>query len=111
MRDGTNATRTVPIEDNEAPPPPVLTAVQARTNPVPTAPGRRFSNVDYQEIMSGRNPPSPMPAKATATSKVPEAKYANAEYQLLRLRAASTPTQLRSRERKAVIKLNNGMWI
>ncbi len=80
------------------------TAAQARTNPVPPIPGRRFLNVNYQEILSGRKPPPPMPAKATttATSNIPEEKYTNSEYQLLHLRATSMPTQLRSRERKVV---------
>ncbi|KAI2501046.1 hypothetical protein MHU86_13400 [Fragilaria crotonensis] len=100
VRDGTNEARTVPIEDEEVIEEVIPPPVSRRT--------KRFPQVDYQAIMSGRNPPSPLPDKATAPSEVPEEKYTNTEYQLLRLRAASTPTQLRSRERKAVIKFYNG---
>lgn len=66
VRDGTNEARTVPIEDEEV--------IEEVIPPPESRRTKRFPQVDYQAIMSGRNPPSPLPDKAAAPSEVPEEK-------------------------------------
>lgn len=107
VRDDTNAARMVPVEDEDN---PALQDSPSKQSPTPTR--RRFPNVNYQEILQGSNPsPPPMDSTAMPPSSLPDEdnnKYTNPEYQLPRLRSTSTPTQLRTRERKAVIKFYNG---
>lgn len=119
VRDGTNAARTVPIDDDDELPQPTVSP-QSQEHQGPKAgnsnakedvPVRRWTKVDYDAIQHPLPKSSPKHAHpAQAPSPVGtqgEDKYADPNYQLPRLRATTTPTMLRTRDRKAVVKFYN----
>ncbi|KAI2511379.1 hypothetical protein MHU86_2990 [Fragilaria crotonensis] len=104
VRDGTDAARTVPIDDEEEIPAAVTGQPgrkqqgKATVDNSDTVPTQRWTRVDYEEITKGGMHQSPT---------TQEDRYASNEYHLLKLRSTSTPTQLQTKDRKAVVKFYN----
>jgi hypothetical protein len=122
VRDGTNDARTVPIDEEDDPPPLMdRTRTQEHEHGMPVGhqpaaeevPVRRWTKVDYDAIQNNLPVLAPTskahsaPTPSPTVGKQNEDKYSDPNYQLPRLRATTTPTTLRTRDRKAVVKFYN----
>jgi hypothetical protein len=124
VRDGATAAKTVPIDDDDDHIPPAAQTPAppstAGPNPSPTdngtqsgdddvsdhVPIQRWARVDYEAIRQNRHTPPPMesPMKPTPSPYTDDRH----EHLLSRLRSTNLSIQLRTKDRKAIIRFYNG---